>query len=60
MPVAGSEIRVTSVPGTPGETHIITFDATGRAVGAWRNCAEMTGDLFQGTNIACFLGDVTP
>ena len=54
------EIRVTSVPGEPGETHIITFTAKGQRRGAWKNCAEMTGDIFFGTNIACFSGEVTP
>ena len=57
---AGDEIRVTSVPGEPGETHTITFAAKGRRKGAWQNCAELTSDLFFGTNIACFSGEVTP
>jgi len=57
---AGSEVRVTSVPGEPGETHIVTFTAKGRRTGAWKNCAQMTGDIFFGTNIACFSGEVTP
>ena len=57
--VAGSEVRVTSVPGAPGEMHVITFDATGASVGSWTNCAEMTGDIFFGTSIACFSGEVT-
>jgi subtilisin family serine protease len=55
----GDEIRVVSVPGTPGETHIITYTATGEDLGPWSNCAEMTGDLWFGTNIACFEGVVT-
>jgi len=59
LPWGGSDLGVFSVPGTPGETHIVTFSATGRHVGAWTNCAEMTGDTFFGTNIACFSGEVT-
>lgn len=55
---AGDEVRVTSVPGTPGETHVITFTAKGKRTGEWQNCAEMTGDTFFGTNIACFSGEV--
>jgi hypothetical protein len=57
---SGIDVQVVSVPGSPGEIHTITFDATGRSAGSWQNCAEMTADIFQGTNIACFSGDVTP
>jgi len=46
------------VPGAPGETHVITFSAKATEKGWWQNCAEMTGDLFFGTNIACFEGTV--
>jgi hypothetical protein len=56
---AGSEVRVVSIPGAPGETHIITFTAEGWYQGEWQNCAQMAGDLFFGTNIACFEGEVT-
>ncbi len=56
--VAGDELRVVSVPGAPGETHVITFTALGKKKGLWQNCAEMTGDIFYGTNIACFNGQV--
>lgn len=54
---AGSEVRVTSVPGMPGETHTITYTARGEDSGMWTNCAEMTGSLFQGVNVACFSGE---
>jgi hypothetical protein len=57
--VADSEVRVMSVPGAPGETHVVTFRARGRIPGEWKNCARMTGDIFFGTNIACFSGEVT-
>ncbi len=57
--IAGSEVRVTSIPGAPGETHVITFTAKGRHKGEWQNCAQMTSDTFFGTNIACFEGEVT-
>jgi uncharacterized repeat protein (TIGR01451 family) len=56
----GDDVFVTSVPGAPGETHTITFSATGAQAGAWTNCAEMSGDIFAGTNIACFSGEVVP
>ena len=55
----GSEVRVTSVPGSPGETHVVTFTAKGKYPGKWQNCAQMTGDIFFGTNLACFSGEVT-
>jgi hypothetical protein len=55
-PVAGTEVRVTSVPGAPGETHIISFDMLAKRSGRWTNCAEMTSDLFQGTNVSCVQG----
>jgi hypothetical protein len=57
---AGSEVRVVSIPGAPGETRVITFTARGWYQGEWQNCAQMTGDIFFGTNIACFEGEVTP
>jgi len=57
---AGDELRVVSVPGAPGETHTITYTATGEDAGAWTNCAEMTGDLFPGVNVACFSGETLP
>jgi subtilisin family serine protease len=54
---AGDEVRVVSVPGAPGETHIITYSARGEDLGVWTNCAEMTGDLFEGVNVDCFTGE---
>ncbi len=57
---AGSEVRVESTPGAPGETHVITFTARGEAVRPWTNCVEMTSDLFQGTNTSCFTGETVP
>ncbi len=58
LPGNGTELRVTSAPPTPGETRIITFQATGVKKGNWQNCAETTSNLFQGVNIACFNGRV--
>jgi hypothetical protein len=57
---AGDEVRVVSVPGAPGETHIITYTATGEDPGTWTNCAEMTSDIFPGVNLACFSGETLP
>jgi len=51
-------VRVSSVPAAPGETHVLSFQAWGVGPGAWTNCAELTADIFQGTNVACFSGSV--
>jgi hypothetical protein len=52
------DLHVDQNSGTPGETHVITFSAKATEKGWWQNCAEMTSDLFFGTNIACFEGMV--
>jgi len=56
--VPATDLHVDQNSGAPGEAHIITFTATGAAKGPWQNCAEMTSDLFFGTNIACAEGVV--
>jgi hypothetical protein len=56
---AGSEVRVVSAPGAPGETHVVTYTAKGKWYGEWQNCAYLTGDIFFGVNTACFSGEVT-
>lgn len=58
LPWGTPGVRVSSVPGEPGETHVITFSATGRNVGAWTNCAQMTSDIFQETAVSCVSGEV--
>ena len=58
-PWGGPDLKVTSAPGTPGETHEITFTMSGSRVGEYTNCAEMTADIFQGVSISCFSGEVT-
>ncbi|MBK8795250.1 MAG: S8 family serine peptidase [Anaerolineales bacterium] len=60
LPVADTELRVTSVPGAPGETRVITYQATGVKKGVWSNCGILCSpNVFQGDNIACFIGQVT-
>ncbi len=54
------EVRVNSLPAAPGETHVLSFQANGVVSGPWTNCAEMTADIFQGTNVACVSGSVGP
>lgn len=55
---AGDEIRVISAPGEPGASHQVTYQVTGWAPGPWKNCAEVVSNLFDGTNIACFSGEI--
>lgn len=59
LPWGGPDLQVASVPGTPGETHVITYSALGAGLGPWTNCAEMSSDLYQGLNVACFSGETT-
>ena len=58
-PVNGSGAIVTSSPGAPGETKVISFRAQGQRAGAWTNYAELTSDSFFGTYIVPFSGQVT-
>jgi subtilisin family serine protease len=58
LPVAGTELRVTSVPGTPGESRTIRFSATGNSKGAWTDCALMASNTYFGTQTACVSGSV--
>jgi uncharacterized repeat protein (TIGR01451 family) len=55
-----SDLIIEQLPGTPGETHVISFQVKGHGVGPWTNCANMTSDLFPGTATSCFSGRVTP
>jgi hypothetical protein len=58
-PAAGSEFRITSIPGTPGEVHVIEFEVEGKHAGMYRTVAEMTSDSFFGTSTAVLEGEVT-
>jgi uncharacterized repeat protein (TIGR01451 family) len=57
--VPTGDLHVDQNSGMPGETHTITFSALGWQKKSWQNCAEMVGDIFFGTNIACFSGETT-
>ena len=59
LPVAGTQLRVSSTPGTPGESRTITFSAKGKNKGDWSNCAQMTSNAYFGTQTACVSGTVT-
>lgn len=56
---AGLELSVVAVPGAAGESHTVTFPVTGWFPGTYTNCAELTSNLFEGTNVACFSGEIT-
>jgi hypothetical protein len=56
LPANGTQLRVTSTPGAPGETHVITFSATANTKGDWTNCAEMISSVYFGTQTACVNG----
>lgn len=56
----GDELRVNTMPGEPGASHQINFEVTGWATGSWNNCVELTSDLFDGTNVICFSGEILP
>ena len=58
LPWGGSGLQVLSAPGTPGETHVISFTMNGNQIGPYTNCAELTSDAFQGVNVSCFAGEV--
>jgi len=59
LPADGDSYFVESTVGTPGETHTITFDAKGRRVGEWTNCAVIRGSTFDGRATDCVSGEVT-
>ncbi|MBI5030050.1 MAG: S8 family peptidase [Chloroflexi bacterium] len=59
LPTTTTQLRVTTTPGTPGETRTIKFSVKGEKTGAWVNYTELTSNLFQGINIARFAGSVT-
>ncbi|WP_420631121.1 S8 family serine peptidase [Candidatus Leptofilum sp.] len=59
FPDGDYEIDVFSTPGAPGGSHTVTFSMYGNTPGDWTNCAEMTSDLFEGTAVSCFSGEIT-
>lgn len=59
FPIGTYEVDVLAVPGAPGETHVITFDAEGRWHGEWTNYAKLTSPGIAGTAIDGFSGEVT-
>lgn len=58
VPGENGQLRVLAGALVPGGSQVITFSARAEQWGAWTNCAEMTSDIYQGVNIACFSGTV--
>jgi hypothetical protein len=58
LPADGTQLRVTGTPSAPGETHVVSFQAKGMTLGAWTNYVLMTSNLFEGTSVASFSGEV--
>jgi hypothetical protein len=52
-------LQVTSVPGQPGETKVVSFQAAGFQTGRYTMYAELTSSLLDGTSTASFSGEVT-
>ncbi|HMQ34393.1 MAG TPA: S8 family serine peptidase, partial [Chloroflexaceae bacterium] len=59
-PADGGGAIISSSPGAPGETRVVSFKAEGFVPGAWTTYAELTSDRFFGTYIVPFSGQVTP
>lgn len=59
FPNGDYEVDVFSTPGAPGETYTVTYQMYGRQPMSWTNCAEMTTDLFEGTAVSCFSGEIS-
>jgi subtilisin family serine protease len=60
LPANGTQLRVTTTPGTVSSV-VVTFDATaGTDTGSWENCASLTSSGFTGTSIACASGTIAP
>lgn len=58
LPVEGTQLRVSTGPGAPGETVTISFTAKAMRTGEWRNCAELQSSALSGTAISCVSGTV--
>jgi hypothetical protein len=57
LPTNGTQLRVAGTAGTTSSL-TITFNASGKKTGAWRNCATLDSDAFLGTSYACQDGNV--
>jgi hypothetical protein len=59
-PADGTQLRVTSTPGSVSSL-VVTFDAqAGTDTGSWKNCASLQSNAFTGTSIACASGTIAP
>ncbi len=55
IPVNGTEIQVSSTPGTM-DSAVITYRAKNVKRGNWKNCATLRSDAFLGASYACVWG----
>jgi uncharacterized repeat protein (TIGR01451 family) len=60
LPTAGTQLRVSTSPGAPGETVTLWFTAEAVQTGDWRNCAELQSSALSGTATSCVSGTVIP
>jgi subtilisin family serine protease len=58
LPVTGNQLRVTSQPGTPGETRTLSFNALGFQFGPYTLYANLESSLLDGTSTTSFSGEV--
>ena len=59
-PINGTQLRVTTVPGSSSSV-VVSFDArAGSDTGSWTNCATMTSDAFLGAAVSCVSGTIAP
>lgn len=58
LPANGTQLVVTSTPGTPGGSRTITFSAKGKSKGDWTECAQMVSNAYFGAQTACVSGTV--
>jgi hypothetical protein len=59
LPTSGTELRVNTTPGGPGETRVVSFQVKGQEVGRWTNYVELSSDTFAGKNVVGFSGRTT-
>lgn len=58
LPLTGNQLRVVSLPGTPGETRTLSFNALGFQFGPYTLYANLESSLLDGTSTTSFSGEV--
>ena len=58
LPANGTQLRVTSTPGSVSSV-VVEFDAkAGNRIQPWRNCATLESDAFLGVSYSCVSGTI--